>query len=588
LQQACELDEEALIDALEIAERAQLIGEVRPAGQETFAFAHGLTRTTLRESVSGMRRRRLHRRVATAIAALHPDDFATLAYHYEQAGDAERAQTYYTRASERALAVYANREAERYHHAALELSESDPDRAHLLSELGEALFRQSRYAEARQTWREAIDLYQAEDDHDNAARLYARAARAAWYAGDVPGGLALCRAGMAATPDQLETPGTAALVHETARAYYFNELPGEALPLCEQALAMAQRLGLAEVQADTLATLGVLPNQSFEAKLQALTRAVEIAESAGLLATAARAHYNLAGHLHERGDFIPTRDHYLRALELAQQMGIVSWEHDFLHKATGIALELGDLEVAEEELSTLQQLLNAIPDPDQAALHTSVAKASLLRRQGEWPEAIRLMQANLAEARRRDYHKLLTRINNTLGDTLLEVGQLDQAEQALVEARQILDDHDKCAEEGGVESSCLLSAVRIRQGRIEEARRLLNQARESIDPQSAPQNKGLIQWTEARLAAATRRWPEALVSFEGLARLLTELGTRWHLACILQEWAEVHVARGEPGDPARAQELLRDALAIFEQLPAPGYVALVEERLRATAHESVP
>ena len=74
LHQASGLDEEGLIDALEAAERAQLIGEVKRAGQEAFAFAHGLTMTTLRESVSGLRRRRLHRRVADTIKALHPDD----------------------------------------------------------------------------------------------------------------------------------------------------------------------------------------------------------------------------------------------------------------------------------------------------------------------------------------------------------------------------------------------------------------------------------------------------------------------------------------------------------------------------------
>ena len=86
LRRACDLDEERLIDALEAAQRAQLIAEVhanggrgtpRSAARDTFVFAHNLTRATLRESVSGLRRRRLHRRVAEAIETLHPDEDAT-------------------------------------------------------------------------------------------------------------------------------------------------------------------------------------------------------------------------------------------------------------------------------------------------------------------------------------------------------------------------------------------------------------------------------------------------------------------------------------------------------------------------------
>ena len=69
-----------------------------------FVFAHNLTRATLRESVSGLRRRRLHRRVAEAIEALHPDEDATLAYHYSQAGDDDHARTHYRNAAERAPA----------------------------------------------------------------------------------------------------------------------------------------------------------------------------------------------------------------------------------------------------------------------------------------------------------------------------------------------------------------------------------------------------------------------------------------------------------------------------------------------------
>ena len=40
-----------------------------------------------------------------------------------------------------------------------------------------------------------------------------------------------------------ESTDQAYLIHETARAYYFNGVPGPAKQLCMQALEMAERLG---------------------------------------------------------------------------------------------------------------------------------------------------------------------------------------------------------------------------------------------------------------------------------------------------------------------------------------------------------
>ena len=95
------LGEDALIDALEIAERAQLIGEIKRSGAISFAFAHALIPLTLHEGLSALRRQRLHRRAAQAIEQVHADrlssgDFAAaLGRHYAEAGDLEKAIEHY-------------------------------------------------------------------------------------------------------------------------------------------------------------------------------------------------------------------------------------------------------------------------------------------------------------------------------------------------------------------------------------------------------------------------------------------------------------------------------------------------------------
>lgn len=138
LCRAGDLEEEAVVHALEAAERAQLVVEVdTPRGHgsaEMLAFAHKLTMTALLESLSGLRRRRLHRRVADAIRALRPNDLEALAFHYAEAGDEERALTYHLRAADRARRVYANDDAIRLYTEALHLmSEAQPERFDVLA-----------------------------------------------------------------------------------------------------------------------------------------------------------------------------------------------------------------------------------------------------------------------------------------------------------------------------------------------------------------------------------------------------------------------------------------------------------------------
>lgn len=133
LQLASGEDENSLVDALELAERAQLVEEARGRGRESFIFAHGLIPACLKESVSGLRRRRLHRRVAAAIQALKPEDHPALARHFLEAGDEPQACKHFAEAGRQAAAVFANQDAAYAFTQALELTpEGEAERFELL------------------------------------------------------------------------------------------------------------------------------------------------------------------------------------------------------------------------------------------------------------------------------------------------------------------------------------------------------------------------------------------------------------------------------------------------------------------------
>ena len=164
LHAASEQEEEILISALERAERAQLIREATRAGDIVYTFAHALIPFTLRESLSGLRRQRLHRRVGTAIEMQRPNDFEALAYHFMAAGEREKVIEYSRRAAERAEALYAYDTAIQHLQTALDLIESDEQnetRLILLEKLADVHRLRGERTEAILIYQEALEVWRS-------------------------------------------------------------------------------------------------------------------------------------------------------------------------------------------------------------------------------------------------------------------------------------------------------------------------------------------------------------------------------------------------------------------------------------------
>jgi oligopeptide transport system substrate-binding protein len=185
---ASDLDEGVVVDALEYAQRAQLLEELhgeratrepgvaslgfvfeaphenaRSKARRAFAFVHGLIPSTLVKNLSPTQRRRLHGRVAASIESLHRADFEALAYHYDQAGDAEKAVHYLLKAGDRARALYACREAIDHYQRALALLQEQGDcerAARTLMRLGLVYTAAFEPDKARQAYDQAFDLWE--------------------------------------------------------------------------------------------------------------------------------------------------------------------------------------------------------------------------------------------------------------------------------------------------------------------------------------------------------------------------------------------------------------------------------------------
>jgi ABC-type transport system substrate-binding protein/DNA-binding SARP family transcriptional activator len=175
LKEVSEQDEDALLEALEAAERAQLITQANHRSQHqapariSFAFTHALIPSTLEESLSGLRCQRLHQRAARALEKLYPDrldEFSThLARHCLEAGEWDKAADYLLKAGNRARQQFAYQEAARHYQQALTLlQEQGPgslDRtASTAMKLGLLHHTLGEHALSRQFFQQAFALWQ--------------------------------------------------------------------------------------------------------------------------------------------------------------------------------------------------------------------------------------------------------------------------------------------------------------------------------------------------------------------------------------------------------------------------------------------
>ena len=577
LATASELEEDALIEALETAEQAQLIEEVNGSGEVTFSFVHALIPSTLAEGVRTLRRRKLHRRAADAFRTSRPENFEAIAYHYEEAGEEALSLEYYVKAGERAAKAYANPEAERHFLAALDLVEAETERARLLGELALVQSRQGKFELALERWLEGIKMYGALGEQEPMARYYARAARAAWEAGDLRRGLAFGQEGLQALEGAPSSAGLADLLHETGRALYFNAQTEQAEPILRKALDMAEQTNALVVRIEAMVTLGTTiaiahPRSAQEGK-QLLDEAVQLARSKSLPDQESRALNNLGLIESEYlADLSKTRGYYLRAAELARTTGSAASELFYLANVCSSAMGTGDLNWVREHLPGLLEAVHELASPGTAGETLKTINARLVRYTGELDAALSLFRELFEEGQR-------------IGDVFTET--VSFAEVA-VETRQHADEAFSMIEVASRGTQfwapgtlqLLKARLHIAQGQLAEARVLLEQVKTEAGGQPIGMSQVGYGLAEAELAVADQDWEAARRAYAASVEFQGRVGSRWYRARTLWDWAEALITEAKGQAPAEVRGLLEESRAEFEAMGAPIYAGRIETRLK--------
>lgn len=578
-----------LFNSLGTLESAGLIQVSKVEPDLEYLFRHSMVQDAAYASLLESDRKRLHLAVGDAIERLYPERktelAAILGYHFKEAGQDVRALSYFLIAGDVALAAYANQEAEIQYRSALGLMCcTGPEIAKLYSGLGEALYRQNRFVESSQALRDGIELYRSLNDYDGVAHLYARLGRVEWYAGNRPEGLRICLEGMEVVKDATDSRGKAMLIHEAARAYYFNGNSDKALPLCRHALELADKFGDKYLQADSLATLGILGGIEPEESLDALRKSIEIAEDNRYYQVAVRAHINLGTmertwHMDNEAALV----NYRRSAELGKLRGVASEEFIGLESYVSCLFTPGRLKEIEVEIPKLEALVRQQPEPEPSLVTINFIKAVLILYKGDWDTAFSTFKQSLQIFRDQGNQEAIFNTLNELAWVLFEkqrwgeLSDLTEAEKYLDEAIEMADKENSNETIFVYPYAVILNA---RLGRIEEAAEWMEKSRQRMISRHSVWDDRFMLEGEAEIAIAQKDWDVAIHNIEKIIQMEQRLGFRINRSRNLLCWGDLLIKRGKRGDLESARTILFQAIDEYNQMGVGHYPKLAQDRLK--------
>lgn len=342
LSEVTEWEPETLAGRLHEAVDHRVLAIEGGAHGEAYAFRHALVQETIYRDLLTAQRLRLHAAYARAMSrrvdaggrgdALAAVEAGQLAHHWQSAGDLDQALPAYVRAGVAADAATAPAEALRYFQRATEMWDKVPDaamlspldRAALLERAAEAAYLISDYAQAVALARRALDHIDP-TERTRTGALLARTARYHRDAGEPVNAIAAIERAIAMIPADPPSPERANVLAAAGRVLMLSNRFEQSRQRCQEAIAVARRVGARAAEGRALNTLGAVYGYVGRTSLGTvyLRRSLRIAEQLGSAEDLCRAHYNLAAILFNGARHEEAISVGLAGCRLARRLGLV-------------------------------------------------------------------------------------------------------------------------------------------------------------------------------------------------------------------------------------------------------------------------
>ena len=587
LERIGEVEPDALLDAIDEAERAQLVTDLEAEGPEAlFAFAHELIRQTLVSGLSLPRRQRMHLRVAEAMESLYgaraDEHSADMAHHLFQAGaaaDVAKTVHYLSLAAERALAAAAFEDGLRLYDDALSLHPDDGTKAlaDLLSARALALRSLSRGPEARADWDRAVAIYEALGEGELAGQVCEDWSFQLGWEANWPEALTVAQRGLAAMGGGTTAGRGRLLAHVGMIAGLGGDSEGGA-PLLEEASGIAAELGdnalLARVQESKLANT-LWYGRAPEA-VEVGTQAIQLHSEAGRPWNTTDATWMTGYALSMLGRFDESVELSEQAVALATRIGHQGGILSALRAVNGVRFfRSGDLDEFEAIWKRDRDEAKRLENPWISNAYSNLSGLAFWR--GRWRESLELAQ----EAARLEPAGMLAGVD--WGSLFLRTAYAGSSGDALA----MLAEQDARLPLAGRANTlgkwaalqCVVEGLAVLE-RYEECGRLYRLAEELVAT-------GMLttfwfatpQETAGIAAMAAEKWDLAGEHFKTALDNVDNLPVVISQPEVRRWYARMLIDRDAAGDRARARELLTEAIESYRAIGMPKHVEMAEAML---------
>ncbi|MFC1848733.1 serine/threonine-protein kinase PknK [candidate division CSSED10-310 bacterium] len=372
LDMMVKLEETAFNDGLEELFRRQVFEESEPG---LIRFIHNKIREVTYDSIAESRKTSLHLAAATSIEKLYATELneflAELGYHWEMAGDLNKARQCYVAGARKAKRRYSYQEAERLYLAHLNLLEKpSSDSVTIRNEVCEEVYLvQGRNHEAIASLKLALEEARAMKDKQGEVSCLLNCAHAQWIVGQLDQALASNEEALQLCQSLKLEAGIAKSYGGLAVVHHIQGRFDEASTLYQRAAKLHRKLDNLESQAIALGNLGALRHDQGKTQqaLRLQKQALSILRKIGAKRREAITLVNLGLVYQAQGDLKNAQALMEEALLILKDIGDKRTEAISYGNLGNIARENGELAAARKLYEQALTILQTISDRREEA-----------------------------------------------------------------------------------------------------------------------------------------------------------------------------------------------------------------------------
>lgn len=580
LQEITGKNEGYLLDLLDEGIKQLL---VREEPDDVFSFTNVLLQRTLYDSLSTLRKRRIHRAIARSIEHIYSssisDEYESLAHHNLMAENWDAAFEYNLKAALKLKALYANQDAILRYNTCLDLLQkrktSKPGaRCEIFKGLGDIYYLLGEYDKAIGFYRRLL----ARDDITGKPRseVLLSLGNVCQRMADFNSALSCFDEGKSLLdPDEnkieIAKLNTASVWIHIKRGEF-----DEAIEKAQHALNIFAAAKCDEDVASINNTMGTLYYErgEWDKAEEYYRRALHFRESINDIHGIATCMNNLGNIYHRRSECHQAIEYHTKALEMRTKIGDRFGIAASYNNVAVVYDDLGDWDKCLEYHHKSIEISKSILSARSVALSYGNIGFVLLKRD-QFEESIDYSTRALVIAQRIGDQNHIASVKNNLANAMLGLGQYEEASQLLKDALEIIRECDY--KNLYVENQRLMAEVHLHLADYDKAFECAKEALGVAKIITSKEDEAEIYMIYGRLYEAQEKLDEAIKAFDQCHEMAEAIQNEYICAkCAFFRGS----ALKKQGDHDAAQDILQKAKLIFTKLDCKRFLERVKTALQ--------